>query len=417
MPKFCSKPIFTGLSPNAERDDALLAARLLFLPWKWRKGFAREQLEIAFKKLLCVKYAFALESGRTSLMVALKAAGISEGDEVLLQAFTCVAVPNAVRWVGGRAVFVDCDPESFTMNPDDLEKKITPRSRAVILQHTFGNPGELDCLVAIARNRNLVIIEDCAHTIGGEYQGKRLGTIGDMAIFSFGRDKAISSVFGGVLVTKSDSSAEKIRALYAAAAEANRVWIKRQLLHPIICSMIIATFSCGVGKAMLFAAKKSGLLSLAVLALEREGKKPAFVGKRMPNALCLLALHQLSKLDRYNAHRRALAEKYRAAFSNLHYTLHVTRYKSEVVPLRFSLMVNDPDALLLAAKRENIYLGDWYRQPVAPSRVSYATIGYAAGSCPNAELIAKRIVNLPLDIHIMDTDADRIIATVARALR
>src|SRR3989338_8909480 len=120
--------IFTALAPNFQKDDAWLAFKLLFQPWRWKKGADLNKFGdwILF------------DSGRTGLEAILKCAGIGAGDEVLLQAFTCVAVPNSVLWAGAKPVYVDCN-ENFTMSVEDLKKKINPRCKAIIVQHTFGN--------------------------------------------------------------------------------------------------------------------------------------------------------------------------------------------------------------------------------------------------------------------------------------
>ena len=120
---------------------------------------------------------------------------IGEGDEVLVQAFTCVAVPNSVLWAQATPVYADIDA-TLNIDPIDVEKKITNRTKAIIVQHTFGIPADMDALVALAKKHNILLIEDCAHSLGATYKGKKVGTFGDAAFFSFGRDKVVSSVFG-----------------------------------------------------------------------------------------------------------------------------------------------------------------------------------------------------------------------------
>src|SRR3989344_3562099 len=126
------KPISISLSPNTEPDDVWLAFKLLFQPWRWQKGSVEVILQQEFK------YAFAFNSGRSALMAILDSLGIEKGSEVLLQAFTCNAVPNPILWSGLKPVFVDVDKETFNIDVEDLKRKIGPKSRAVIVQHTFG---------------------------------------------------------------------------------------------------------------------------------------------------------------------------------------------------------------------------------------------------------------------------------------
>jgi len=150
--------IFTSLSPNTEADDIFLALKILISPWLWVKGRAVKELENTFKQWLGVKYVFAFSSGRTCLYVILSSLGLSKNDEVLLQAYTCVAVPNSIIWAGAKPVYVDCEETIFNMSVEDLKKKITPKSKALIIQHTFGRPTKIDQLMAAAKENNLQII-------------------------------------------------------------------------------------------------------------------------------------------------------------------------------------------------------------------------------------------------------------------
>src|SRR3989344_7854503 len=202
---FGMKPISISLSPNTEADDILLAFKQLVQPWRWNKKKDVELLERAFAKRLGVKHAVAFNSGRSALLAILSAlegdpsfAKASEGKEVLLQAFTCNAVPNPVIWAGLKPVYVDCREDDFNIDPVDLERKVTPRSKVVIVQHTFGLPADMDRIVEICKRRNLILVEACAHALGATYRGKKVGTFGKAAFFSFSRDKVISCVYGGM---------------------------------------------------------------------------------------------------------------------------------------------------------------------------------------------------------------------------
>lgn len=179
------KPISISLSPNTEKDDIQLAFRLKFQFWLWKKGKAIEELENQFKNYLGLKHAISFNSGRSSLMAILNSLNLEKGSEVLLQAFTCNAAPNPIIWNGLKPVYVDCDEETFNIDIEDLKKKITPQSKAVMVQHTFGLAAEMDKILNVCRENNLILIEDCAHSLGAEYQGKKVGTFGKAAFFSF----------------------------------------------------------------------------------------------------------------------------------------------------------------------------------------------------------------------------------------
>src|SRR3990167_5441690 len=143
--------IHISLSPNAENDDRRLAASLFFQPWFWQKGEALDKLKQKLADYLGVaQEPLLFNSGRSALLTLLKALEIRQEEEILIQAFTCNAVPNHILWWGAKPIYVDIDA-TYNMDPADLERKITPRSRAVIIQHTFGIPANIDALLRIAR--------------------------------------------------------------------------------------------------------------------------------------------------------------------------------------------------------------------------------------------------------------------------
>ena len=405
--------IFTSLSPNTERDDIWLALKLLVQPWKWKRGDATGELEGVFKKYLGTKHAFAVNNGRTALFALLKAYGIGKGDEVLLQAYTCVAVPEPVLWVGAKPIFVDCDA-SLTMKPEDFKNKITSKSKAVIIQHTFGCPANLEEILKIAKEKNLIVIEDCAHALGAEYKNKKVGTFGDASFFSFGRDKVLSSVFGGMIATDDDKLQEKLEKIIAAFKYSSRLWTVKQLLHPIILAKAKLLYGVlSIGKIILAVSRVLGLISLAVEKNELSGGKPSFSPKLMPNALALLALNQLKKVERYNSHRKKIAGLYEKEFSHLD---RQRIYKdADSIFLRFTLFVEVPRNLFLYAKKRGIELGNWYTEPIAPKGVAYEKVGYA-GNCKEAEYLAARSINLPTSIQTSEKKARRVISVVKEYL-
>lgn len=422
------KVIAISLSPNAESDDVLRACALLFQPWRWVRGNAREKCEDEFRSWLGVPHVFGVESGRGALTVLLKALGIGEGDEVLLQAYTCVAVPDPVLWAGARPVYVDIDHRSLNMSPDDLRRKITPKSKALIIQHTFGNPADIEGIIAIAREHHLAVIEDCAHALGSEYHGKKVGTFGDAAFFSFGRDKVISSIFGGMLIVQQPELAKRVQGIYRALPDATRAWVMQQLLHPLWFMMVKSIYGVnGAGKALAVFGRKAGVFAPSVYAQEKHGGRPPFVGKRLPNALAVLARAQFLKLDRYNAHREKIAQLYSALFCGdpiptsdevlSPLILPHVEEKNRHIFLRYTIQTDRAEEIMQNAKRRGIYLGDWYQTPIAPTGVDESAVKYLRGSCPVAERVAKRSVNLPTHIGISVEDAEKVFSVVKSSIR
>ncbi|MEK7615846.1 MAG: aminotransferase class I/II-fold pyridoxal phosphate-dependent enzyme [Patescibacteria group bacterium] len=379
------KTIFTSLAPNVEKDDAQLAFRLLFSPWQWKRGPYIQKFYETLKNYLGREYAFVFESGRTALYAILKCLDLKTDDEVLLQAFTCVAVPNAVLWAGAKPVYVDCN-DSYTMSVEDLKRKITPRSKVLIIQHTFGIESDMPELMAVAREHKLFVIEDSAHALG------LVKPQADAAFFSFGRDKIISSTFGGAVATNDPVLGEHLRAIKLGMLYPSGRWILQQLFYPIIMYIVRKTYDYGIGKVLLSLVRSFRLISKPVYPEEKLAKKPAWQPRRLPNAIALLALQQFVKLERFNTHRKRIASMYQKHFSG-----------SGI--LRFALHANVP-------RQKGIFLGDWYTTAIAPAGVSYDAIGYDPSTCPNAERLTRDIINLPTDIHITEQDAQRIISTI-----
>ena len=412
------KPIFTALSPNSQPDDVWLALKLICKPWRWKKGPASQKLQQTLHEFLrgeknngTDKQIFLFESGRTALYTLLSALNLQSDDEVLLQAYTCVAVPEPILWAGAKPVYVDIDAKTLNMAPFDLEKKISPRSKVLIIQHTFGQPANLKELLTIARRHQLFIIEDCAHSLGSLYEGKKVGTFADASFYSFGRDKVISAVFGGALSVNDQKLRQKIHEQHENYTFPSRSWIVQQLIHPVILGIAKATYSLYLGKLILKVSRSLKILSKAVYAEEKKGEKPPFIQKKLPNALAMLALHQFKKIDSYNRHRQAIAKIYEKGLTKIPVELppQTSQEPSQAIYLRYCIKTPNAKEILEKAKRQNIYLGDWYTTGIAPEGVNYQKILYNPNTCPVAEQVAKQSLNLPTNIHITSNDAERII--------
>ena len=423
--KFCQefRPISISLSPNTEKDDILLVFKLLFQPWRWKcsENISRSiELEEEFKKYLGVKYAISFNSGRSALMAILNSFNLNQGDEVLLQAFTCNAAVNPIIWSGLKPVYVDCDEKTFNIDLEDLKRTLRQaqgkKPKVLMVQHTFGLPAEMNEILEICQKNNLILIEDCAHSLGAEYYGKKVGTFGRASFFSFSRDKVISSVYGGMAVTNDDELAKKIREFQEKIGYPSYFWIFQQLLHPILMNWLILPTYRDLGKYFLILFQWLQILSKAVHWKEKRGKKPGYFPKRLPNALTCLALNQFKKLDKFNNHRREIAAFYYQALKNSSYEL--PQYLSQEFLeflgrkstfLRFTILHPNAHKIIKRAWKENILIGDWYTLPVAPHDTKLEKLQYKIGSCPRAEKLAKITLNLPTHINISKKEAQKIV--------
>ncbi len=409
---FCMRPYFArvisaSLSPNAESDDVALAVSQLFSPRRWKDGPAIGEVETWFRAYSDASVAVSFDSGRSALFALLESFGITAGDEVIVQAFTCVAVPNAVIGVGATPIFVDID-DTLNIDPQKLAASVNSRTKAIIVQHTFGIPAVMEKILAVARKHKLLVIEDCAHSLGVMYNGKKIGTFGDAAFYSFGRDKVLSSVWGGVATLSHTSGAKaamkNLVAYQKQCAMPSNPWIVQQLLHPILFSVIIPFYNSGIGKLLLVLAQRLGVLSLPVKQAELKGLQLESP-KRYPNALANLLKRQLGKRTKFEKNREDIVSLYIASLKNKGFML--VNVQNTMNLLRFPLLTDSPATHIARAKSRGILLGNWYSHVIDPANCDLNRIGYMQGSCPNAERIAKRIINLPT--RIARTDARRIL--------
>lgn len=427
------KLISISLSPNVEKDDVKLALNLLLRPWLWKKGRGIAEFEEEFRKYLGVKYVFTFNSGRSAFYALLSALrsydeGLKAGDGVLLQAFTCNAVPNPILWAGLNPIYVDCSPDDFNIDIEDLKKKLTLRKaqgeatpRVLVVQHTFGQPANMSDLVKICNENKLILIEDCAHALGAKYaaasaQGfgepRKMGTFGKAAFFSLGRDKVLSSVYGGVAVTNDDELGKKLEKLQKEFGKPSLCWTWQQIWHPVLLNYLILPIYnfIDLGKVFLILSQAFHVLSKAVSWQEKKGKMPDYFPRALPNALAIMALNQFSKLEKFNAKRQQLATFYYENLAGTKFKLPQKFPERQNIFLRFT--VTHPKAheiLYQAWHKENILLGDWYTTPIAPFDTSLENMKYEKGMCPNAENLSKKTLNLPTHINISQKDAQRII--------
>src|SRR3989344_6748525 len=175
-------------------DGSDIASVVRVLKGDWiTQGPAVEQFEQAIAKYCGVKYAVAFSSGTAALHAAYEAAGIGPGDEVITTPMTFAATANAIVYCGGKPVFADIQEDTLNINPEEIKKKITKRTKALAPVDFAGHPVELDTIRKIAKERGLLVIEDAAHALGSEYKGKKIGSLSDMTVFSFHPVKAITT--------------------------------------------------------------------------------------------------------------------------------------------------------------------------------------------------------------------------------
>jgi dTDP-4-amino-4,6-dideoxygalactose transaminase len=290
----------------------------------------------------------ALNSGTSALHLALLAAGVEPGDEVITTPFTFVASVAAILYAGARPVLVDIDPHSFTLDPSKIESAITARTKVLLPVHLYGQPADMDPIMEIARRRNLIVIEDAAQAHGAQYKGRPAGSIGQMACFSFYPGKNLGAYGEGGAVTTNNSE-------YARTVRMLRDWGQDRKYHHLLR---------GYNYRM-------------------EGFQGAVLGVK------------LRHLEQWTEARRKLVEQYNRLLSDCELELPAEMSWARHVYHVYTIRSKERDRLQKSLADEGIQTGIHYPVPVH-LQPAYADLGYETGSFPQAETAAKQVLSLPL---------------------
>lgn len=205
------------LKPWLGEEEAEAARRVILSGWV-SQGPVVADFENAIATLIGARHAVATNAATSALHLALIVSGVKPGDEVLCPASTCMATANAICHAGAVPTFADIEPDSYNLDPEDTRRRLTPRTRALMVVHQIGLPARVDAFEALARERGLILIEDAATAMGAKFQGQYLGARGNPTCFSFHPRKMITTGEGGMLLLSSEEQAERARALRATGA-------------------------------------------------------------------------------------------------------------------------------------------------------------------------------------------------------
>jgi dTDP-4-amino-4,6-dideoxygalactose transaminase len=367
-------------------------------------GNTVERLESHLAGILGARHVVTFGSGRNSLRAILRAMQIGEGDEVVLPAFTCAVVPYTVLHCGARPVYADIQRD-YRMNLDALVAALTPRTKAIMAQHTFGLPERMAEVLAIARARGIRVIEDCAHVLpGSAHAGRPLGTWGDAAFFSFEAGKTVSCGRGGAAVTSDEGLGRRLRQIKDELPPLGRrdnvsigVWLSLYVLlfHPSLFAL---------ATPLRNALYRRGVLSRAVPLHEVRGGLPHPPFGRVADVQATLLLSQLQRLTAISEHRRtcvrALAEK-------------VGSPPIDLPLMWFPLQVTNSADAVKQMFRHQLELRIW-ETPLTPGDCDATRAGYTWGSCPVAEDVSRGCVALPTMME--PADLHRVLDVTSRHL-
>jgi dTDP-4-amino-4,6-dideoxygalactose transaminase len=346
--------------------------------------------------------SFYFYKGRIALHAILRAMGIGPSDEVVLQAFTCLAVPLPIIALGAVPVYVDIRRNKSNMDLSLLSGKITPKTKAIIVQHTFGIPADMEQLCAIARARHLYVIEDCCHSLWTRYHNKEIGSFGDAAFFSYEWGKPVIAGVGGSCIINNPEIEMKLRAFYheyrhPSMAKVLKIQAQR-LVHSAILRpslfWILRDFYRLLGRFGLTERTFQEEELAGTLENDRLRLHPAF------QAIIELKLRDAALLAEQ---RKALSQRYDAIIGPLGLQVLKKTPDTEPVLLRYPLYVDNKEAILRHARHEHVELGDWFVSPIHPlSPAEYRLVKYKQETCPESEMAAKRIITLPMHEKMND---------------
>lgn len=385
--------ISTDFAPNERWKDGYRALKIILQPWKWKRGEERDKVKKKLQKWFPKSKVFLYLTGRTALYYLLKGLNLPQNSEILIQAFTCEAVVLPIIALNLKPVYVDIETETFSINPIDLENKISPKAKIIILQHTFGfTPRHRTRILSLVKKHNLLLIEDIAHGIK-----KNLPlplSISNYKILSFGRSKSLSSVYGGAIVTN-DQKLIKNLSLAQPPFPSNR-FILQGLVYKPLTMLVKSTYDLYIGKIFHKLVLKTKILPPEITEKEKKGDyNPAF-NKAFPNAFAYLLLQQLKDYNQFSTNRLKISNQYIKLFNKTGFI--TSRQKINQGLIRFPLLVKNSSFLIDKLKKRNIFLGQWYNQVVAPLGIDLKKLKYKKGTCPQAEKTAETIINLPTNI-------------------
>ncbi len=340
-----------------------------------------EEFEKKVADYVGAKYAVAVNSGTAALHIACLAAGIGEGDEVITTPITFAASANCVLYCGARPVFADILPDTYNIDPEQIEEKLTERTKALIPVHYTGQPCDMERITEIARKHHLIVSEDAAHALGASYRGKRIGSLSDMTCFSFHPVKPITTGEGGMVVTNDET-------LY-----------QRLLLFR----------SHGITRDESLMTENQGGWYYEQIALG--------YNYRITDISCALGCSQMNKLDGFLERRREIAAKYDKAFAEVDGI--VTPKQAEGCQsgwhlYMIQLLTRDRreafDDLRRAGIGVNVHYIPVYQHPY------YRQHGYGDCCCPNAEKFYSRAVSLPIFPELTEEQQEYVIQKVKEIL-
>ncbi|MCS6943766.1 MAG: DegT/DnrJ/EryC1/StrS family aminotransferase [Geminocystis sp.] len=357
---------------------------------------------------------FHFFKGRVALYAILKAMGIGEGDEVILPGFTCIVVPNAIVYLGAKPVYVDINPDTYNIDVSKIEGKITEKTKAIIAQHTFGIPAEMDKILGLAKKYNLYVVEDSCHAMGSRYKAQEAGTFGDAAFFSSQWSKPVTTGLGGWAVVNNAAIKEKLGKIYPEFTNPSPMEVFLLRTQYLLYEKILTPSLFWFAQSLYRKLYESGIIKGSSSPEELSCKMPPDYKRKMSRWQRGLLNKKLANIQELIEHRRQIAKIYEEELEKAGIKTVELPDCYDTVFLRYPLVVKNNKKIIRLAKEKGIEIGDWFVSPVHPlmNPLEWKNSGYNPGECPIAEDICRHIINLPTHAKITQNGARKIVQLI-----
>ena len=352
-------------------------------------GDTVKAFEEAYADYIGVNYAVGVGNGTDALVIALKSLNIGKADEVITTAMSFFATAEAIAAVGATPVFVDCTEDTFLIDPQKIEEKITVKTKAIIPVHLYGQCADMDTILGIAEKYKLYVIEDAAQAAGAEYKGKKAGSMGDIGCFSFFSTKNLGCAGdGGIIVTNQKSVYRKSRAYRVHGSGLDGQFTYQSLQ--------------GIDSTEEFDFKEN---------LPKYYNFVIGYNSRLDALQAAILKTKLNHLDNWNKQRRIIAEKYNHQIFNPKVTLPYIAKENQPIFYVYMLKVKERDGFRKYLKENGIETGVYFPVPLHKQKV-FESLGYQNGDFPNAEMVADHTVAIPMFPELSIEEQEKIVKCV-----
>ncbi len=368
------------------------------------------QLIHQFRNYFSSQSAFLFSKGRVGLYASIRALNLAEGDVVLMPGYTCLVVPAAVMAQGLKPSYLDIDPVTYNLNPRLLDSYNSSNVRALIVQHTYGVPCDMEAVLSWGKANNAAVIEDCCLSFGSTYQDQLCGTFGLASYFSGQWNKPFSTGLGGMLAVNQAELAEQIQTIIdreliePSLVYRLLVWIQIQLHERLVTP---STFQLIM--RLYRVVSKAGLAVGSSTSCEYRGKLHPNYFMGMTSAQAKKGVAEMLTIEANLGHRRSIAGLYESQLSDRGFAPVSVPYQASPVYVCYPVRVKNKHDLLDQAQRKGVEIGSWFESPLHPKGTDLASLQYDIGSCPEAETAAGQVITLPTHRKITPPIAERIL--------